>query len=381
MFDEERSKKVFIITCIACITLIIGGLTSMSVIFGIHNKRESEPLKIEVLESSYTQASHTPRGVEIMSEEEWLSSMGTTTYSTYEDYVSANEVAFTSTTPTITASGVNAKLFEYCDKYFKAYYGTERISPLFPMALSNTETQGRADYSKTFCALFPSRYVDVSKIDTFNVTDVISDEKVFNALSKEYSTRDRGCLQMSPTYGTGNDYLNSLMSGTEKEKLAKVDTSKYSSWVAGASSTPGDRFYLPDVLMRLQAAVEEDVRNFIVKGYIPNTDMQLIAMLGIEHNSGYVFSFSNHSKRVGRWNSGQSAYDYCCKLGDSKFTSELEDLASKSSSMYLSVNEAHKLYEKVYNESYTNYCSGSINAAYPIMVMYAYMKLIDAYTQ
>ncbi len=381
MRDERHARKLFLITCIVCLFLVTSGVVTMSILFVSHDKKMNEPLVINVLESSYEDSEHVPRGTEIMSEEEWNASMGTTAYATYEEYVSANEAVFSSTTPTITADGVNLELFQYCDKYFKAYYGAERISPLFPMALSNCETQGRADYSKTYSALIPSKYVDPSRAGTFNVTDVLEDETVFNALTSEWSTRDRGCLQMSPTYGTGNEYLNSLMSGTEQEKLKSVDTSKHASWVAGASSTPGDRFYLPDVLMRLQAAVELDVNHFIKNDYPPQTDMQLIAMLGIEHNSGYIFSSSNHSRPLGRWSSGQAAYDYCVKLGDSKFVSKLTEFARQKDTMYMEVKDAHRLYQEVYGESYTSYCYHSVNAAYPILVMYAYIKLVDAYTE
>lgn len=365
---------------IGLVTMLVLGASVMCTAIIRKGHKLNEPLVIESLETTYSGSTHVPKGTAIMSEEEWSSTMGTTSYSTYEDYVAANESSFQSSVPTITADGINAEIFQYCDDYFKVYYGAERVSPLFPMALSNNETQGRADFDVSWCALLPTRYVDVSRIGTFDVTDVVSDDSTYRALSADYSTRDRGCLQMSPTYGTNNAYLNSLMSGTEKEKLAKIDTSKYSTWVSGASSQPGDRFYLPDVLMRLQAAMEASVATFINNDYVPSTDMQMIAMLAIDHNSGNVFYFKDHNRKIGNWISGQKAYDYCAKVGAIEMVQKVEELANTSNMMYISPSVAHKLYEEVYNESYTGYCSSNVNSAYPIMVMYSYMKLVQLYT-
>jgi hypothetical protein len=92
------------------------------------------------------------------------------------------------------------------------------------MALANVETPGRADNSITWSSLFPSKYADVSTMGTFDVTTVLSDPKIYAALSSEYSTKYRGALQMSTTYGTGNSAINRQMSGSEVSKLKTVDS-------------------------------------------------------------------------------------------------------------------------------------------------------------
>ncbi len=381
-FDCEQYKKKCMIIVISCFIVMLLVLFSVSMVIVIKDSRsKDEPIVVVELDNSFSMQSHVPTGSKIMNEEEFYSAKGTMIFETYDEYVSSVQSQFSSTTPTITATGVNLDLFNYCDQYFKVYYGQTRVSPIFPMALANVETNGRADYDVAWTALFPTRIVPIEKLDTFNVTDVLADEATFSALSREYSTRDRGCLQMSPTYGTGNKYLNSLMSGTEKEKLSGVATS-HSSWVSGASSCPGDRFYLPDVLMRLQAAMEGNVLNFATKAYAPTTDNQLIAMLAVTHNSGSnVFAYGDHSRATGRWVSGDKAFQWCKRVSSMDMTLKLQEYAKSSSTMYITQSKALELYKSVYNDSYSDYCSNTTNAAYPIQVLYSYFKLIDLYTQ
>ena len=147
-------------------------------------------------------------------------------------------------------SDANSALYDLADKYFQVYYGSMRLSPITPLAIANVETPGRADNNVTWSALFPSKYVPINMLYTMDVTTVLSSESIYKPLSTEYSTRDRGALQMSPTYGTNNDYFNRLMSDSEVDKLSTISDSKHENWIKGASSKRGDRFYVPDVCLR-----------------------------------------------------------------------------------------------------------------------------------
>lgn len=375
MFTVSDKKQLYVLLAAVIVLL----LTIILVItFTVQNRTQSSEIIIDDLQYSYI--GPTIIGSDILSEEEFEAIKSDTSFVTYEEYVSSTGAAFSSQTPAITASGANATLYDYCDGYFHVYYGYNRISPVFPMALANVETPGRADNSITWSALFPSKYVDVDKIDTFCVVDVVSDPVVFAALSTEYSTRDRGALQMSPTYGTGNHAVNNQMSGTEAEKLH--DVTDYSSWVSGASKQPGDRFYLPDVLLRLQVAMQGNIDNIVSKGYLPETDTQLIAMLAVAHNSGSgVWSYSNHDKKVGNWKSGTSAYELCKKIGAPEFVEALTNYALNSNSTYINTNEALFLYSSVYSDEISDYTSSTTNGTFGIKALYAYIKLSLLYTQ
>ena len=281
----------------------------------------------------------------------------------------------------ITASGANAELFNYSSSYFHVSYGYTSISPILPLAIANVETPGRADFDITWSALFPSKIVPVSEMNTFDVTSVVSNESYYNALSKEYSTRDRGCLQMSPTYGTSNKTLNQRMSGTEKDKLETVDTSNYSSWVKGASDLPGDRFYLPDVLLRMSAAMQVQCDNIAKNNYQPDNDFQLIAMLAMGHQSSGIWSFNNHSKSVGCWKSGDKALEWAKLVGSKEMVDVLTQYAEKSSATYIDTNTAKKLFSKISNVPTNTYATKDIVCYYPIKALYSYIKLCMLYTK
>lgn len=378
----QDNRRSFII-CIICFLVTLFCLMSMAVVIVNKDKSNNEPLVIDmvVLKSTFNESDHVPMGNAIMSEDEFNAAKGSMIFSTYEDYLSS-ATSYSTSTSTLTASGANAELFSYCDNYYKCYWGCQRISPLFPMALANAETPGRADFSVTWSSLFPSKYVDVSEIGTFDVTDVIRDNDIYTALSTEYSTRDRGALQMNPTYGTNNAYLNSLMSDSEKNKLSKVDTSGYESWVSGAAMQSGDRFYLPDVLLRMQAVTEVNITNIVKNDYEPSTDMQMLAMLAIAHNTGTgIWSYSNHDKKVGNWISGQKAFDLCARLGSSEFIEVLTGYADNSSATYIDTATAEKLYSSVYSDSYKDYTTSKTNFYYPVKVLYSYIKLAQLYTE
>lgn len=377
---EQDKRKVYLIVGL-CAVLIISNFTIMGIVVHRRTKLlDKGPIVVPELTSSFD-SGHSYSGVAIMSEEEFIAAEGTMSYTSYDDYVSSVSAGFDSMTPTITASGANAKLLDYCDKYFKVYYGYQRVSPIFPMAIANVETTGRADFSKTWSALFPSKYVSTDEIDTFNVIDVLSSPELFKALSTEWSTRDRGCLQMSTTYGTGNEYLNSLMSGIEMDKLQNYKSGQYATWVSRAKTLPGDRFYLPDVLMLLQAAIEDTVHDIVRNGYEPQTDGQLVAMLAVSHNSGNTFYFKDHNRKIGTWVSGEKAYELCMKVGAPEFVALIEEYARSSNKMYIDSSTAKELYARLYSEPLSTYSSNVTNYTYPIKVLYAYVKLGQLYTQ
>lgn len=376
MVDTNTIKKISILFSIWLVVVILGACIFYKL---ASNKNNNELVFNDISVVDFGVAVPTGNHVMSMSEFETFQSTGNTssfvTYSDYSTYVNNNSSV------TVKESGANGDLYSIADEYFLVYYDTERVSPLFPMALANVETPSRADSSKTWSALFPSKYVSTDLMRSFNVTDVISDATIFKALSSEVSTRDRGALQMSPTYGTDNKEINKLMSGTEKDKLKTVDTSKHKAWADGASGNAGDRFYLPDVLLRMRAASSRQISNMIRNNYQPKTDMQLIAMLAMGHHSSGVWYHSNPNKSVGCWKSGKSAYDFATKVGDIALISKIKEYADTSKNLYIDSNVAKKLYYEVYGENFSTYATKDIVCTYPIKVLYAYVKLSTLYTQ
>ena len=382
----EENIKYFIsnnrtlIIVIVCVLVVILSLTSVATAVIVTENSKSTDIVIEGLD--YVYSGPQVFGSNVLTEEEFKALDDNTSFGTYDDYLASANSSFESSGYSVTATGANLDLYNYCDDYFNCYYGYDRISPIFPMALANVETPGRADNSITWSSLFPSRYVDVSLMGTFNVVDVISDESIFNALSSEYSTRDRGALQMSPTYGTGNSVLNNQMSGNEKDKLKSSGDTSHSSWASGASSYPGDRFYLPDVLLRLQSAMQSNISNMLKNGYVPETDMQMIAMLAIAHNTGSgIWSNPNHDKSVGNWHSSQKAFDLCRNIGSANLISEVTDFAISNDSTYINTEEAITLYNNVFSDSISNYTTSKVNGTFAIKALYSYVKLSMLYTE
>lgn len=400
MLDKLRADKIqamIVVGCVAIITLFLTGIG----VFLPKAVEEAKNVDIVIPQLKIAETSHeVPHGQYIMSEEEFeelKEEDNVATFQTYEEYVvnagyssstasfsdQNNSASFEDSSSSVTADGANKMLYDYCDKYFNVFYGTTRISPIFPMAIANAETCGRADPNITWSSLFPSKYVDVSLMDKFDVTYIAKDPVKYDALMHEYSTRDRGALQMSPTYGTGSKNIASVMSGTEKEKLSKIDTSKCAMWASGASSYPGDRFYLPDILLRLQVAMNSTLSSMYVNNWSPDSDLQLLAMMAISHNSGSgVWSTSSHSSKIGNWKSAQRCYDWCKIVSKPEVISKVVAYAEQSNSTSISKDTAAKLLSSVNPDAnYSDYTTSSINAYYPIVVLYAYIKLGMLYTQ
>lgn len=303
-------------------------------------------------------------------------------FETYESYTaSGSQSSMEYTTVQITADGINRELYDIADKYFNVWYGEMRVSPILIMAISNVETPGRADHDITWCSLFPSKIVPIEYLHDFNVTSVVSNDDWFRALSSEVSTRDRGCLQMSPTYGTGNETVNNQMSGTEKDKLALVDTSKYSGWVSGASTSPGDRFYLPDVCLRMTGALQAQTQYMLTNNYAPKTDIQLIVMMAASHHNSGIWCFKDHSKSIGAWRSGDLVYEWCEKVASQPMVDKLTEIARTTDSCFIDTNQAQAVCSELGMNDYSKYSTKSIVCTYPIKVLYAYIKLCMLYTE
>jgi len=380
ILNKHFINKNYIVITICGVIILSVFITTLTMAITYDNKSSSNRLVIKELKKTY--GGPILLGNNILSKEEFSALEGETQFKTYEDYVTTVTTSFNNSGITLTATGANLELYNMCDLYFNCFHGSNRVSPIFPLALANVETPGRADNSITWSALFPSKFVDVSHINTFCVTDVLENKEIYSALSKEYSTRDRGALQMSPTYGTNNKMLNSRMSGTEKDKLKKINIAGYEHWVSGASNNPGDRFYIPDILLRLQAAMQYNIDNMYKNNYIPETDMQLIAMLAIGHNTGSgIWYYSDHNKPVGNWLSGEHCLILCKNLGSVQFISELTDYARQSKLTHIDTNVARSLYSKVFNEDVTKYTSSVTNGTFGIKALYAYIKLSLLYTE
>lgn len=278
-------------------------------------------------------------------------------------------------------SDANRELYDIADKYYQVYWGNQRVSPIYPLAVANVETGSRADHSITWSALFPSKYVDINLLYTMDVTTVLSEDSIYNALSKESSTRDRGALQMSPTYGTGSDYFNSMMSGTEKEKLSSV-SSTHSAWMSGASSKPGDRFYVPDVCLRLSAANTDAIQRMTSNDYTPDSDMQLIAMLAMYHHRSGVWSDSSHTKSIGEWKSGEKAFEYSQLVSSRQLTQELRKYALEhTDKFWIDADTAKQLFKDSTGRDMSEFATKTLVCTYPIKVLYAYIKLCIMYAQ
>lgn len=376
------SKNKVILLCCCVFTVIF--LTVFSCIaIVIHEETKTvSNMNIVVDLKKCDIGTRTPTGSNIMTKDEfenYVSSTNTEYFSTYEEYVTV-ATAEVVEIPNTIITGANGELYNIASDNFNVYYKDNRVSPLLIMSIANVETPGRADNSITWSALFPSRIVPVDKMSTFCVTDVISDPAIFKALSAEYSTRDRGALQMSPTYGTNNKAVNSTMSGTEKQKLSTVNTAGYESWVGGASDAPGDRFYLPDVCKRMQASMQGQIDNMLRNNYIPETDMQLIAQCAMGHHSSGVWYHKDRNKKVGCWHSGELAYAFSKKVGSQSFVNVLVEYANTHNDLYITSNVAKDLYITHYNESLSIYSTKDIVCTYPIKALYAYIKLCSLYS-
>lgn len=322
-------------------------------------------------------------------------------------------ISFKEDTLSQLAVDCNSKLFEICNKYYLATYAGKQLSPLIPMAIANTETPGRADNTITYSSLFPSKCVPVTSAESINNMSclaVIESPEAFSKLASDHWTRDRGALQMNPSYGVEYEAFNSLMGPSEPEILGNIsgigiDFSGYianqprynntigvDEWLTMASTYPGDRYNVKDSVLRLAAASQSAIDDFTANYEIIN-DAQEMCIVAMHHNSGSVWSPSYTSKKVGNWRSGAVAYRYCCAVSSPKFMSKIKALCAerltkarnsgKTPPMFLERKDAKKLYEDAYGEGlvddYNTYVyTGQyyeVTYLYPIQALYAYTML------
>lgn len=307
----------------------------------------------------------------------------------------------------------NSKLFEICNKYYLATYAGKQLSPLIPMAIANIETPGRADNTITYSSLFPSKCVTVTSAESINNMSclaVIESPEAFSALASDNWTRDRGALQMNPSYGIEYEAFNLLMGPSESEILANisglgVDFSAYTAkqprynntigideWLAMASSYPGDRYNVKDSVLRLAAASQSAVKDFTANYEIVN-DAQEMCLVAMHHNSGSVWNPLYVSKKVGNWRSGAVAYRYCCAVSSVEFMAKIKALcierltearnSGKTPPMTLERKDAKKLFDEAFKEGivddYNTYVYTGryyeVTYLYPIQALYAYTML------
>lgn len=377
--NVNKYKKQYWVLFIPTLFILILVISIM--LIKVSNKKEPIIVDILVYQDIGTD---TPEMSENVKSYSAYSANGTQTYGASsqtdfyieQEFDASSESKFTENVNT----SPNDQLYQLCDSYFTVYYGSNRISPILPMAIANVETPGRANNKVTWSSLFPSAVIPVDKIYSSDVTTVIEDSIYFATLGHEYSTRDRGPLQMSPTYGTNNKELNMLMSGTEVQKLKKVDVSGYSGWASNASNYPGDRFYIPDICLRMSASMQSQIDNMQKNGYIPNNDMQIIAQCAMGHHNSGIWYFSNHNKKVGKWNSAELAYTYASRISEQQFIDVLSEYAKEHDECYINSTVAKKLYYENFEEPMSTYCTADIVCTYPIKAMYAYIKLCMLYT-
>ena len=267
----------------------------------------------------------------------------------------------------------NAALYQISDQCYQVYFNDLRINPLFPLALANVETPGRADNNITWSALFPSKYVSFNELESFNVTDVALQPQKYNALMHEYSTRDRGALQMSPTYGTKDDYFNSLMSGTEVDKLKESSWDQSAAWwVQGASTAPGDRFVTRDVLYRLSAAGNAAIKDMSKHNIAITSDAEAIVMLAMYHHRSGVWAVDG----AGGWKPGGKALEYVKQITTQDQLNKLIEYYQQNTHTYTITSDVAK---SLLLCNYTDYTTSALEATYPIKVLYSYIVLVNLY--
>lgn len=380
------------------VSLVVALVLMLCYFANVVKHRYIEPKRIIMNVLTQVELESGTPATKYVPDKKYFNSIGTATlpddYSHYEEFSTEDAEVFANTVGQANFSdeqanfdqeylitNANQQLYDIADKYYQVYYGSQRVSPIYPLAIANVETGGRADHSITWSALFPSKIVPIEYLYTMDVTTVLSDEDIFNALSHESSTRDRGALQMSPTYGTGNEYFNAQMSGTEKDKLQGV-SSAHSTWMSGASNKPGDRFYVPDVCLRLSAANTDAIDRMYKNEYIPQSDMQLVCMLAMYHHRSGVWSNKDHNKKIGEWYSSDKAYEYSKAASSQACIYEMEKYAKEHpDTFWINTDTAKDIFNKSKAGSMSDYASTTLVCAYPIKVMYAYIKLCIMYNK
>lgn len=184
--------------------------------------------------------------------------------------------------------------------------GDIQLSPLLPLAEANQEG-GRVNTSLTFSAMASSSIFDLQSVEelaALNVTDCLRSRDVWQAISREYYTRDRGALQCNPNYSgdreaygpSERDLLDAWVAenglpdyGTNKDSLGNVYS--VADWIAFSRTKHGDRFNPKSMIMMFA----DEKRNVEIPGilkYFPDVknEWQVYCIMAYCHwcGSGYL---------------------------------------------------------------------------------------------
>lgn len=219
----------------------------------------------------------------------------------------------------------NLEIYKLCEKYFKV----DNISPLYVMAIANNESAIRANKDITFCSLYPSKVVPPKTVDDiaeFNTLKVLDSSTIFSELAADWWTRDRGPVQMNPTYGIHDDSYYILMGESEQSLLSTnnkiYNYSAYTTkegeitflyWVEQASSERGDRHNIKDICLRMASEASYALATMKNTYSVSDTRLSMI-MLSMHHGAGSLWNSTYKDAEIGYWKSGKIAYGYAHAL-------------------------------------------------------------------
>ena len=283
---------------------------------------------------------------------------------------------------------LNQHLLSLCYAYFNVTMSGCKMSPLFPMAVANVETGGRADPNKTFSSLIPSKYVKCdtpADIDNYSVLSLFESEYAYDALTQEWSTNERGSLQEN--YGYGVKGLN-LPSESSIIHQAYPD-GNYPEWVEdwwlrGVSTEAGDRFSIEGSVSRLQVSCNQTA-GWVDQQYFVDNELQAVAILAIAHGASSAFNPVVRERTVGNWRSGQRAFDYATALSQPEAYGIIRDYAiSTYPNRTISRTTAKQLLAEMRNRGLIDdigtyvHLDGTlaeVSYTYPVCLLYAYTQL------
>jgi len=242
----------------------------------------------------------------------------------------------------------NKYLYELCNKYFNVSTPIGRVSPLYPMAIANVETPGRADVSKTFSSLFPSKYVPLNStkdIDNLTSGTLLTDANIFTGLATDWQTRDRGPLQVQAGFGSASVENNALMGPSElsninaslsvlgnsptwtaHETKANGGVITVDTWINGASNYQGDRYNPKDLALKMDTACELALDQITAQYPVTSEDM-VVMMLSVFHGASSVWNPAYADTDIGNWRSGKHAYSYLQKLEECGLVNAVKERA------------------------------------------------------
>lgn len=202
MKREPHSSPVKMVTTIMCI-ILIGSVIVGTMVFQTSSVYAFER---ESVKAAYYQPSTTIT----LAETKMLVEASIPT-SQPTNYV-APTIDLNPAPENITATGVNLVLYQLMDRYYNITYmnpkggGESRISPLFPMALSNIEVGSYVtDYSACWSAVYPYSIfgiADDSSTDAIKAS-VLSITALRFLASDEYGMKWRGALNTAPRNFSG----------------------------------------------------------------------------------------------------------------------------------------------------------------------------------